>query len=132
MSLSGVAPSADHAVYLPSVSTSYTWVSPFAVEVGHGPVSPELADLSAELGVGWMRLHRLHWRDVQPTEESDYDWSALSGFESELQRLAAAGIQPMVIVHHSPRWATLHESSCSAVRSLYSSFNRVIQACTPA
>ena len=104
-----------YAVYLPLVQNDYPWVSPFSVE-SNRPVVGLLADRAQELGVGWMRLHRVYWRDIQPTEQSDYDWSSLSEFENELRALAAAGITPVVIVHHSPRWATIKANSCGAIR----------------
>lgn len=104
-----------HALYLPAIQNNYPWISPFSVEVTQRLSSTLVAEAD-ELGVGWMRLRRLYWRDVQPTEQSDYDWSALSGFEEELRLLAETGIQPVVIVHHSPDWATVHETSCSAIR----------------
>ena len=73
-------------------------------------------DRAEELNVGGVRLHRLHWRDVQPTEGSGYDWSGMRDFEDELRALYGAGISPIVIVHHSPRWATVRPTSCAAVR----------------
>jgi len=104
-----------HVLYLPVILRDDPWGSPFSVETS-SLLTQTLTDRTKELGVAWMRLHRLYWRDVQPTEQSAYDWSAMSAFEGELRRLAAAGIQPIVIVHQSPRWATLHETACSAVR----------------
>jgi hypothetical protein len=105
----------NHSTHLPLVGTSYPWSSPFSVE-SNTKVTTTLASRADELQVGSMRLHRLYWRDVQPTEYGGYDWSPMSDFEQELRELAAFGIQPIVIVHHSPRWATVEESSCSAIR----------------
>jgi hypothetical protein len=114
--LVGDAPAATHMLYLPAVVSDYPWVSPFGIET-LPPLTQTLTDRAEELGVGWMRLHRLYWRDVQPTEQSAYDWSTMSAFEDELRRLAAAGIHPIVIVHQSPYWATLYDTSCSAIRA---------------
>jgi hypothetical protein len=105
----------QHVVRLPLVQNEYPWVSPFAVESGTQVVGTIL-DRTQELGVGSIRLHRLHWRNVQPTEQSGYDWSTMSGFEDELRALAGAGVTPIVIVHHSPRWATIAATSCAAIR----------------
>jgi hypothetical protein len=113
--LSGDTPAGGHTLYLPSILSDYPWVSPYSVETSLS-LTQTLSDRANELGVGWMRLHRLYWRDVQPTEGSEYDWSALRDFEDELRKLAAAGIQPIVIVHQSPGWATVRDTACSAVR----------------
>jgi len=113
--LLGDGSSQEHVLYLPVVLSDYSWVSPFSVET-NSLLTQTLTDRAEELGVAWMRMHRLYWRDIQPAEQLNYDWSAMSAFEDELRRLAAAGIQPIVIVHQSPPWATLHETACSAVR----------------
>ena len=61
------------------------------------------------LGLSWIRLHRVSWRAVQPNEGDPYDWSVLSTLEAELVAAREAGFTPMVIVHHSPRWATINQ-----------------------
>jgi len=73
-----------------------------------------------DLGVGWVRLHRVSWRAIQPIESGPYDWSKLSSLENELRALRQAGITPIVIIQHSPRWATINgpvETDCGAIRT---------------
>jgi hypothetical protein len=106
----------DNFVYLPVVLQNYPWVSPFSVE-SNEKIAGTLLDRAEELGPGWVRLHRISWRNIQPTEDPVYDWSSLSDFEDELRALRGAGITPIAIVHHSPRWATIEPTSCGAVRT---------------
>ena len=105
----------DWLVYLPVVLLNYPWIGPFSVESNRKVVGT-LLGRAEELDAGWMRLRRISWRDIQPTEGSVYDWSSLTDFEDELRALRSVGITPIVIVQHSPRWATIKPTSCGAIR----------------
>jgi hypothetical protein len=108
-----------HTVLLPLTYRHYPWRSPFGVEV-NSSMEGILLERAEDLGISWVRLHRVSWRAIQPQEGGPYDWSVLSSFESELRSLRRAGLTPIVIVHHSPRWATLNEpqaTDCGAIRA---------------
>jgi hypothetical protein len=107
-------------VRLPLVLRSLYWPTPFGVETNQrNPFTGVLVERAQDLGTGWVRFHRLSWRDVQPVEGGPYDWSVVSSFENELRNTRQAGMIPLVIVHHSPLWATINEpvpTDCGAVR----------------
>jgi hypothetical protein len=107
-------------VRLPLVLRNLDWTMPFGVEVNQrNPFTGTLVERAKDLGTRWIRFHRLSWREVQPDEGGPYDWSALSSFEDELRNTRQAGMIPMVLVHHSPLWATINEpapTDCGAIR----------------
>jgi len=115
--------SADQAVTmrLPLILRSQSWPTPFGFENNRAaPLVDTLLDRAEELGSTWVRFHRLNWREVQPNEGDPYDWSVLSTFEDELRNARQAGFTSMVIVHHSPLWATINEpapTDCGAIRA---------------
>lgn len=104
---------------LPIVFRNYPWPSPFGVESTRRATGT-LLSRAEELGARWYRLHRISWRAIQPDEGGPYDWSVLSTFETELRSLNQAGITPIVVVHHSPYWATINDpfpTDCGAIRA---------------
>lgn len=109
------------SVFLPSVSYDSGYPQPFGVEwVSRPSLTTTYTAHAQELGIRWVRLHRISWRAIQPTEGAAYDWSVLSNFESEIIAAQQAGLTPMVIVHHSPEWATVNEpfvTDCGAIRA---------------
>ncbi|MDQ4076982.1 MAG: hypothetical protein M3220_12140 [Chloroflexota bacterium] len=73
-----------------------------------------------ELGAGWLRLHSVSWKAVEPIQGGGYQWEALATFEQELLAAREAGLTPMVVVADSPSWATInvpYETSCGAIRA---------------
>ena len=106
-------------VHLPVVARSYPWQSPFGVQIAR-EMGTFLQNRARDLGIKWVRLQRVSWRDIQPIEGGPYDWSVLSSFEDELRASRVAGFTPIVVVHHSPRWATTNEpfeTDCGAIRA---------------
>jgi len=106
-------------VRLPLISIAYPWQSPFGVESNEEAAGTVL-DRAGELGTRWYRLHRISWRAIQPEEGGPYDWSVLDSFDGELRSLRQAGFTPVVVVHHSPYWATINDPSptdCGAIRA---------------
>jgi len=106
-------------VRLPIILHQHYWESPFGTE-SNSPLTGTLLQRAGELGVTWARFNRLNWRKVQPTEGGSYDWSVLSSFEEELRAARQAGITPIVLVQHSPTWATINdpfETDCGAIRT---------------
>lgn len=71
---------------------------------------------AAELGTFWLRLNSVRWDEVQPTPDSAYDWSVLSGLEADLAMARELGMEPTVIIRGSPHWATVFPSNCAAVK----------------
>jgi hypothetical protein len=131
----GLQPPAEPvAVHVPAILRNYPWSSPFGVEVHwrHPLTGGTLLARAEELNIQWVRLHRVSWRDVQPVEGGAYDWSVLGSFEDELRAMRSAGLTPIVIVHHSPRWATINEpfeTDCGAVRAdKFGAFAAFVQA----
>lgn len=108
-------------VRLPLVLRNQYWPTPFGFENNrHTPLIDTLLSRAEELGSTWARFHRLNWREVQPNEGDPYDWSVLSTFEAELRNARQAGFTSIVIVHHSPLWATINEpapTDCGAIRA---------------
>ena len=106
-------------VRLPVISLSYPWQSPFGVE-SNRQATGVLLDRADELGTYWYRLHRISWRAIQPEEGGPYDWSVLASFDEELRSLRRAGFTPIIVVHHSPYWATVNDplqTDCGAIRA---------------
>lgn len=54
-----------------------------------------------------MRYNGIIWHEVEPTENGGYNWNALSGLESELQRIREKGLEPVVIIRGTPEWAQI-------------------------
>ena len=81
-----------------------------------GRVGP---DRAANLGGKWLRLGVLSWRDAQPEETSTISFasSQFSALDQALQNATTARLTPMVVVMNSPRWATVIETSCGAIRA---------------
>lgn len=71
-----------------------------------------------KLGVTWMRrIEPLSWEAVERTEGT-YRWDVLAKLESELLDAQARGIQPIIEIQFSPRWArTTATHPCSAIRA---------------
>lgn len=113
-------PEQEHTLLLPLVFHGYPWPSPFGVE-SNRPVLGTLAERAETLGTRWVRLgKRVSWREIQPAEGAPYNWSILSDFEDELRSVAALRMTPVVVVTHSPRWATINEpfeTDCGAIRA---------------
>ena len=74
--------------YLPMIVYNHP-VSPFAAE-SNIPVTGVMADRAQELGVEWMRLHRISWMEIQAAETSGYDWSGLVDFDRLARRRVPA------------------------------------------
>ncbi len=106
-------------VYLPMVLQKDPWISPFGVQPKKLLTSGNLLNRLQDLGVGWVRLQdlRIRWRVLQPEENAPIRWHLLEPFENELRALRERRITPVVVIYDSPRWATIHPTSCGAVRA---------------
>ncbi len=60
--------------------------------------------LVIESGAVWVRRNALYWSQVEPSP-GERRWNALANLEVELQNAATAGLQTILIVRSTPRWA---------------------------
>ena len=59
----------------------------------------------AAAGAYWVRPRGVYWSEVQPDEGQDPDWSALDGFQIELDTAQSYGMQVIVLIRSTPDWA---------------------------
>ncbi len=115
------APVQMHLSYLPSVVFDTGYPRPFGTEwMQSSTLVSSYTQHAQDLGLSSIRLYRVSWRAVQPVESGPYDWSVLRTLEAELVAARQAGLVPMVVVHHSPTWATINEpfvTDCGAIRT---------------
>ncbi len=121
--------SATHAItivqgmttsYLPLIQKPIPTI--YGFETSPGSITrTNLLERAKGLDAHWIRLKTVHWRDVQPTEDGEYDWSALAKFEGELAAAQAADLTPIVILHKHPDWAIIPETDamCAAIDTQY-------------
>ncbi len=122
--------SGPYHFYLPLVGRKFPWVSPFGIESTEGAISSTRVRAQAQaLGTNWLRLNGVSWRGVQPDEGGAYNWRALATFERDLLAAAEMGMTPVVVVDDNPRWSTIAETSCGALRAeRFGDFARFMQA----
>jgi hypothetical protein len=114
----GATQEVSFTVFLPLITDGYPPPQWFGVESNNSLAPGIYLTRTLDLGVTWTRLgsRRASWRAVQPMDGGPFDWGALSGLESELVALRAAGISPRVTILDSPPWATVVASSCAAIK----------------
>ncbi len=130
----------EHIVYLPLVQRAVVApVAPFGVEINPRWIATQSVFARAnELGVNWVRLRLRSWHTVQPTRDAEYNWAALLDFERELIGARIANLTPIVVIQHSPHWATKtyydadnqpYQTLCGAIREdRFEDFARFMQA----
>ena len=106
---------------MPLMSRSFPWANPFGVETGAALTQgSSLLNRAVDLKLGQVRLNaRISWRQLQPVENGEIQWSLLAGFENELRALKAAGIKPVVVVDDYPTWSTIPGNSCGPLKTAY-------------
>ncbi|MCB0077010.1 MAG: cellulase family glycosylhydrolase [Anaerolineales bacterium] len=107
-------------LYLPLVANGEPWANPLSAETwGERLNNPTFRERVRELEMRWIRLYGLWWVDVQPEEDGAYHWdnSRTEEFENALIAAQTLGLEPSVIIQHSPRWATIYPTSCAAIRT---------------
>jgi hypothetical protein len=80
-----------------------------AIEAFRDPVA------AAEAGVGWERI-LFYWSELQPNGPND--WNGYHVPDEWLNQAAAAGREVMVILKHTPAWATDGPVGCGVPRGL--------------
>ncbi len=130
----------EHIVYLPLVQHAVvTPAGSFGVEINPRWMATQSVFARAnELGVTWVRLRLRSWQAVQPTRDAEYNWAALLDFERELIGAKIANLTPIVVIQHSPHWATKtyydadnqpYQTLCGAIRAdRFEDFARFMQA----
>lgn len=117
----------SNTVYLPTIIRGrdpiLTRPEPFGIETASNSITfARVSQPADELNATWIRLNTVSWREVQPTPDlpvANWNWQSesLVTFERELTAATQLRMLPMVIVDDYPRWATLHETSCSALHA---------------
>lgn len=101
--------------YLPVVQSDH--LPRFGAEPVTSLNNPERLQQATDLPIGMVRLNgRVVWRTLQPTADSPIQWHLLAPFEQELVALRRAGLEPVIVVHGMPDWATVAPGACRAIR----------------
>lgn len=83
----------------------------FGVEFFNG--FSAVANQAQQLRASWVRLNRLFWPDVEPTQ-GERRWSALADLENDLIAASQRGIKVILVVRRTPAWArTVRGEDCS-------------------
>jgi len=127
------APSIDMNIYLPIVSNNYPAVQTiFGVEMYDITEGGGLNEISAA-GATYIRHNKsssgpvdgLIWTAVEPNK-GDRNWDALSEMEKQLINAAKRGMEVILIVRSTPKWARLFpKSPCGPIKpSEYAAFGQ--------
>ena len=89
--------------------------SVFGAEINPGR-GQRVIDKAADTGTSWVRFAGVTWDTIEATRGTR-DWSKLSKWETEVQSISRAGMQPMAIVFGTPGWAQkVSGSTCGAIK----------------
>ena len=86
-------------------------------------------DKALELQLHWAsRATAVSWGAVEP-QEGQYHWEALADLETELLRVRAISLEPIVAIHSTPQWAQkIVPYACGPIRSdKFESFAKLIE-----
>ncbi len=89
-------------LYLPLVFHNYPLRSVFGVQTDVS--GPSNLQKIREANSHWLRGVRIPWRNVE-RNPGERDWSAVATQEAWLANAAAQGLQPLMMVSHTPTWA---------------------------
>jgi hypothetical protein len=85
-----------------------------------------------DLQPSWIRRNGLRWVDVEPIENGGYSWShsRVVALEQEMITAAQRGVDLILIVRGSPRWATTpYQADCAPINAAhYDDFARFMAA----
>lgn len=112
------AQAGQNVIYLP-ITMHPRPQTPFGVESNSSlntSVNRTLLEHTDNLGGNWVRIIRINWRELQPNEGDPIEWGLLRDFDQEVELLTNAGMKLIVVVQRFPRWATIEETSCGAIR----------------
>ncbi len=99
------AATGPHTVYLPLASSPLVnnGVSPFGFDF-RVYVSNAAMPYVREAQPRWSRAGDLMWADVERVR-GVYQWEAAASLEANIERLRSAGVEPTVVIQHTPAWA---------------------------
>jgi hypothetical protein len=89
-------------IFLPLISVAPS-PNPFGFDLRTFS-SDAILQYGAQTNPKWARAGDVDWSQVEGTR-GQYDWGALAAFDQNVQRLRAAGIEPIGIIQRSPTWA---------------------------
>jgi len=108
--------SSGPTIYLPLVLRSFfpPMETAFGAEIGAMTDANGLG-LLADAGSTWIRKPAVQWNEVETTE-GVYNWSVLSGLETELANAHSRGMKVILIVRGTPAWAQkIPGSTCGPI-----------------
>ncbi|NOK60598.1 MAG: hypothetical protein GFH27_549297n197 [Chloroflexi bacterium AL-W] len=121
-------------VYLPMIQTPPPPPNPFGFDLRTYSPEESLEYIRAFRGATprWTRAGDVFWASVEPVRGAGYNWDAIKHIEENVRRLRAEGIEPIVMVRHTPEWAqTIPGRVCSPMKPEYiDDFARFMEALT--
>lgn len=112
---SSAAQSGPNRVLLPQVASAPT-LQPFGFDLRWWYLQPNSLQFAKDALPRWVRAADIYWDKVEP-EPGVYHWEELAPIEAALATLHAQGIEPVVIVQHTPSWAQKYPGrTCSPPR----------------
>ncbi|NWF79012.1 MAG: hypothetical protein HXY37_03065 [Chloroflexi bacterium] len=119
-------------LYLPLIRQ--TGVAPpnvFGIEMSQLTTERGLRLMSVS-GTSWVRRGALHWKLVEPQAGGGYRWDApaIKALEQDMLTASELGVNLVVTVYASPRWATVpYQADCAPINPQhYQDFARFLAA----
>jgi len=101
-------------VYLPNTVGNVIPRTIFGIDITQAVPERNLGG-ARNIGANFVRRGNLPWKDVEPVEGAGYNWAApsMAFLEAELRNISALGMETIVVVRGSPRWAAA--SDCAPI-----------------
>lgn len=100
---SAAQPSGGRRAFLPAVFGPPRPANPFGFDL-RPYITNEAMTYVSGAQPRWSRAGDVLWADVEAVRGT-YRWEMLAGVEANIVRLRKAGIEPTIVVQHSPSWA---------------------------
>jgi len=104
-------------VYLPNTVGNVIPKTIFGIDITQATPERNLGG-ARNIGANFVRRGNLPWKDVEPVEGAGYNWAApsMAFLEAEMRNISALGMETIVVVRGSPRWATApYQSDCAPI-----------------
>lgn len=112
---SQAAPAAAYTLYLPITYGQLLPPNPFGFDL-RSYSSDAAFKYAREANPKWIRAGDLSWADVEAVRGS-YRWDALAVLDSNIRRIRAAGMEPLVVIQRTPSWAQYYPGRlCSPMK----------------
>lgn len=116
--VSGQEPAqASNRLYLPLTVGNIVRRSNFGVDITQATFERNLGG-ARTIGANFVRRGNLPWEDIEPIEGGGYNWAAPSMvlLEAEMRNISSLGMDSIMVVRGSPRWATApYQSDCAPI-----------------